>query len=174
MRTRTPHSEAEPAVSKRRRIKLNANLPLSIKVITCQGAIDDVTLAFSQDKNLWLEVYGREIFPKQEEDIIAWFQSFADKKPLPTDSLRLNFSPLSPFTSSALRAICNVPFGDTETYAGIASAIKNPKAVRAIGGACHHNPFPIIIPCHRIISKGGIGGFAYPLGMKQLLLDYES
>ncbi len=174
MRTRTSHSQTEPPLFKRLRVKLRAGVPLSIKVITCQGAIDDVTLAFSHDENMWCEIYGREIYPNQEDTILTWFQSFADKKPISTQNLRLNFEPLPPFTASALKAISAVPFGGTETYSGIAAAINNPKAVRAIGGACHHNPFPLIIPCHRIVSKQDIGGFAYSLKMKQLLLDFEN
>ncbi len=48
------------------------------------------------------------------------------------------------------------------------------KAYQAIGGALHHNPIPIIIPCHRIIkSNASLGGYKYGLAMKQFLLDLE-
>ncbi len=50
----------------------------------------------------------------------------------------------------------------------------NPKAVRAIGGANHHNPIAIIIPCHRVIGKSGkLVGYAGGVERKKWLLEYE-
>ncbi len=61
------------------------------------------------------------------------------------------------------------------TYGELAANIGQPKAARAIGMACHHNPYPLFIPCHRVIASGKrLGGFAYDLKMKQLLLNFES
>ncbi|MCB1108783.1 MAG: MGMT family protein [Chlamydiia bacterium] len=155
-------------------MKLSANLPLTIKVLTGQGAIDDVTLAFSNDQNFWCELYGRDLYPDQEDIIIDWLQHYANKTPISAALLRLNFTPIPPFTANALTAVGKVPFGSTQTYSDIAQTVGSPKAMRAIGCACHHNPFPVIIPCHRIVNKQGIGGFAYPLEIKQLLLDFEN
>jgi methylated-DNA-[protein]-cysteine S-methyltransferase len=72
---------------------------------------------------------------------------------------------------SALRA---VRYGKTASYQDIATAIGNPKAVRAVGQANHRNPLPIFIPCHRIIgSNGKLVGYAGGLAMKQQLLALE-
>ena len=53
---------------------------------------------------------------------------------------------------SALRAI---PYGETRTYGELAAAIGSPSASRAVGMANHHNPTPIVIPCHRVIGANG-------------------
>lgn len=74
---------------------------------------------------------------------------------------------------SALRAI---PYGQTRTYADIAAEIGKPGAVRAVGGACGANPCPIIIPCHRVVAKNGIGGFSAgdrSIDLKAALLSLE-
>ena len=179
MRSGTPHSKAEQPLLQRRRVKLSDQLPITIKVLTGQGAIDDVTLAFSHDGNFWCELYSRDLFPDEYKTIIEWFQQYANKTPISTTSLRLNFTPIPPFTAKALQAVSSVPFGTTKAYSEIAELIGSPKAMRAVGGACHHNPFPIIIPCHRIVAKQlngakpSIGGFAYSTQMKQNLLDFE-
>ena len=65
-----------------------------------------------------------------------------------------------------------IPYGETETYGGIAAKIGSPKASRAVGGANHVNPIPIIIPCHRVIgSGGGLTGYGGGLWIKEMLLD---
>lgn len=61
----------------------------------------------------------------------------------------------TPFQQHVWQALQNVPYGSTQSYADIAVAIENPKAVRAIGQANRNNPLPIVIPCHRIIGKNG-------------------
>ena len=74
------------------------------------------------------------------------------------------------------RAMQNIPRGETRTYGELARAIKS--APRAVGQACGKNPVPIIIPCHRIVSSTGLGGFmgapdGDPIKMKQWLLAHE-
>ena len=72
----------------------------------------------------------------------------------------------------ALRAI---PYGQVRTYGEIASAIGQPGAARAVGGACNKNHILLIIPCHRVVAAGGgIGGFAYGTDVKRQLLQLES
>ncbi|MGN6498156.1 MAG: bifunctional transcriptional activator/DNA repair enzyme AdaA [Tsuneonella sp.] len=72
---------------------------------------------------------------------------------------------------NALRAI---PPGETRTYAEIAAAAGNPKAVRAAGSANARNNVAVLIPCHRVIRTGGdLGGYAYGLEVKRELLRRE-
>ena len=69
-----------------------------------------------------------------------------------------------------------IPFGETRTYKEIAVAIGKPKAARAVANACGKNPYPIIIPCHRVVrSDGTIGGFTGDGGVekKRQLLRQE-
>lgn len=66
-----------------------------------------------------------------------------------------------------------IPYGKTLSYGELAKIINNPKSCRAIGGACHKNPILIIIPCHRVVAKNGLGGFGCGIDMKKELLKKE-
>jgi AraC family transcriptional regulator of adaptative response/methylated-DNA-[protein]-cysteine methyltransferase len=71
----------------------------------------------------------------------------------------------------ALRAI---PYGETDTYSGIAKAIGHPRAVRAVARACATNPTAILIPCHRAVRKNGtLGGYRWGVKRKRALLAKE-
>lgn len=74
------------------------------------------------------------------------------------------------------QAMCAIPRGQVSTYGDLAAQIRS--SPRAVGQACGNNPIPIIIPCHRVVSKSGMGGFmhhsgGYALDIKQWLLKHE-
>jgi len=67
-----------------------------------------------------------------------------------------------------------IPFGKTISYQELAGRVKNKKYARAVGNANGKNPIPIIIPCHRVISKNGnLGGFGGGIEIKKYLLEME-
>ena len=67
-----------------------------------------------------------------------------------------------------------IPYGTTRSYADIARAIGNERAVRAVGAANGRNPLPIVVPCHRVIGRdGSLTGFAGGLACKRQLLVLE-
>jgi len=89
-----------------------------------------------------------------------------------------NFPPLdlagTEFQKSVWNALRKIPSGKTKSYGEIARQIGNPKAVRAVGGACGANPIPVLIPCHRVLAANGkIGGFSGGLNRKRKLLARE-
>jgi len=64
--------------------------------------------------------------------------------------------------------------GRTKSYGEIARAVGNPKAVRAVGGACGANPIPVLVPCHRVLAANNkLGGFSGGLNWKRELLAGE-
>lgn len=78
------------------------------------------------------------------------------------------------FQQKVWKALCDIPYGETRTYGQIAEAIGNPKASRAVGGACNKNPIMIMVPCHRVIGGNGrLVGFGGGLDMKEWLLGLE-
>ena len=80
----------------------------------------------------------------------------------------------TPFSLRVWEALKTVPYGSTVSYKEIAAAVGSPKACRAVGGANHANPLPILIPCHRVIAANGKpGGYAYPIELKEKLLALE-
>ena len=65
------------------------------------------------------------------------------------------------FQWKVLKVAANIPLGETRTYKWVAEKVGSPKAVRAVGQALRRNPYPIIIPCHRVIKQdGSLGGYA--------------
>ncbi|MEM7139731.1 MAG: methylated-DNA--[protein]-cysteine S-methyltransferase [Actinomycetota bacterium] len=78
------------------------------------------------------------------------------------------------FQVEAWRALAEVPYGETRSYAEQAEAIGRPGAFRAVGSANGRNPIPVILPCHRIVgADGSLTGFAGGLDTKRRLLDLE-
>ncbi|MXP28762.1 methylated-DNA--[protein]-cysteine S-methyltransferase [Porphyrobacter algicida] len=78
------------------------------------------------------------------------------------------------FQEACWKALREIPAGETRTYAEIAAAAGNPKAVRAAGSANARNNVAVLIPCHRVIRTGGdLGGYAYGLDIKRELLRRE-
>jgi len=71
-------------------------------------------------------------------------------------------------------AMCAIPYGETRSYGDLAHAVDS--GPRAVGGACGKNPIPIVVPCHRVLARGGLGGYSGGTGLptKQFLLHLES
>lgn len=87
--------------------------------------------------------------------------------------------PLAPhgteFQQRVWRALTDIPYGATVSYAHIARAIDNPKGVRAVGLANGRNPISIIVPCHRVIgANGALTGYGGGLPRKEWLLRHET
>lgn len=69
----------------------------------------------------------------------------------------------------------SIPYGETRSYAQIAQALGQPRAVRAVGAANSRNPVPIVVPCHRVIGAGGqLVGYGGGLQAKKMLLELEA
>lgn len=78
------------------------------------------------------------------------------------------------FQRQVWRALRDIPYGQTASYAEIAARIGRPKSMRAVGAANGANPISLIIPCHRVIgSNGSLTGYAGGLAVKQRLLALE-
>jgi methylated-DNA-[protein]-cysteine S-methyltransferase len=90
-------------------------------------------------------------------------------------ALPLDWSLSQGFRQRVLTGIATIPFGETRTYTEMATGAGNPRAVRAAGSACGSNPIPLVVPCHRVLRRGGaLGGYAGGLAMKESLLDFEA
>ncbi len=81
---------------------------------------------------------------------------------------------MTPFTKRVYKVVAQIPLGEVRTYAWVASKAGNPKAARAVGQIMKRNPYPLIIPCHRVVAADGkIGGYAYGVKLKKELLELE-
>jgi AraC family transcriptional regulator of adaptative response/methylated-DNA-[protein]-cysteine methyltransferase len=83
--------------------------------------------------------------------------------------------PASAFRKRVWDALRRIPYGETRSYTQIAEALGDPRAVRAVAGACASNPVALAIPCHRVVQKGGaLAGYRWGIERKAALLDAES
>jgi methylated-DNA-[protein]-cysteine S-methyltransferase len=89
--------------------------------------------------------------------------------------------PLAPagtdFQRRVWKSMTRIPVGRTRSYGEIAAELRS--AAQAVGQACGSNPIPIVVPCHRVVSASGIGGFGgetggYFLDVKRWLLAHEA
>ncbi|HVH76310.1 MAG TPA: methylated-DNA--[protein]-cysteine S-methyltransferase [Stellaceae bacterium] len=107
------------------------------------------------------------LLAEAERQLIAYFAG----------KLRHFDLPLAPqgsrFDLVVWRAMQQIPYGETRSYGELAHAVGS--APRAVGGACGRNPIPIVVPCHRVLSRAGLGGYsgAGGLATKTALLALE-
>lgn len=71
----------------------------------------------------------------------------------------------SEFRKRVWKVMCSIPVGQTLTYGDVARRLGS--AARAVGGACGDNRIPLIIPCHRVVARDGIGGFMHTTGNRE-------
>ena len=79
----------------------------------------------------------------------------------------------SDFQVAVYEEMLKIPYGKTTSYSDLSQQIGKKKAFRAVGTACGKNPLPLIIPCHRVLGKSGLGGFTGGLDIKRFLLTLE-
>lgn len=82
----------------------------------------------------------------------------------------------TPFQTRVWQELRRIEPGAVRRYADIADRLDS--GARAVGGACRHNPVPIVVPCHRVVSSSGLGGYmgkvsGAAFGMKKWLLAHE-
>lgn len=88
---------------------------------------------------------------------------------------RLDLGHATAFLRAVWEATRRIPRGETRSYSWVAEHVGKPRALRAVGQAMARNPVPIVVPCHRVVSKdGGLGGFGGGLEMKRRLLELEA
>ena len=124
-------------------------------------------------QNEWGQPYSHKKARIVSKAIIDYFAGNC-KNPRPAWEW-LDMGKLTNLQKAVLTATAEIPFGTLCTYRDIATAIDSPKACRFVGTTLANNPFPILIPCHRVIrSDLSIGGFAGGMELKKQLIRLES
>jgi methylated-DNA-[protein]-cysteine S-methyltransferase len=122
------------------------------------------------------ELAAGEAPPGFVAEAIAAMQAHLAGQPRHLREVPLDFGRAGPFEQRVYAAARALDPGRTCTYGELARAIEDPSALRAVGQALGHNPWPLVVPCHRVLAAGGqLGGFSAPGGAdaKRRLLLHE-
>ena len=89
-------------------------------------------------------------------------------------AVRIEWDRARGFQRMVLKTLARVPYGSTISYGGLARRIGKKNAARAVGAALSRNPWPVILPCHRVVgANGGMTGFGKGVQAKRILLAFE-
>jgi methylated-DNA-[protein]-cysteine S-methyltransferase len=114
--------------------------------------------------------------PPRVAECVAMLRRYATGQREAFADVTLDLSPLTAFDARIYAALRSVPWGTTTTYGALAAQIQTPGSARAVGTAMRTNPWPVIVPCHRVLpASHQIGGFSAHGGAetKYALLELE-
>lgn len=110
-----------------------------------------------------------EIATQAEREILEYLAGRRREFTVPVD-----LGPMPSFREKVMRELARVPYGETVTYADLAARAGSPGAARAVGNAMAGNPFPLVLPCHRVLASGGrLGDYGGGVDLKRRLLELE-
>lgn len=146
------------------------------ELISFNTPVGRLLLSIRQDvitKADWVQEHGEE--PSCDHQIKRYLAQYWTNPDIaiPVSLLRQG----SAYRHTVWNALCQIPVGETVSYSVLAQKITS--AARAVGNACRDNPYPLFIPCHRVVSASGIGGYCgqtegYFMQVKHQLLAFEA
>ena len=108
------------------------------------------------------------------EDLVGRLAHYLAGIDVPLGDVELDFSWATPFQHAVADELRRIPRGEVVTYGELAALAGYPGAARAVGSFCAHNRFALLVPCHRVVGAGGLGGYgAAGLAVKRRLLALE-
>jgi|WetSurMetagenome_2_1015567.scaffolds.fasta_scaffold89983_1 O-6-methylguanine DNA methyltransferase len=120
---------------------------------------------------------GRKIAVSRHPDCVrlgSKIKGFLDGKTKDLSRLPVDLSASPAFSKKVLLAARRIPWGTTVSYGRLAAMAGNPAGVRAVASVMRNNPFPLIIPCHRVIKNdGSVGGFMGKSKGREVRLKYQ-
>lgn len=148
-------------------------LALNVVFYVVHNEIKQICLTQAPKQGVYSQIFSRGSSERIKGQIKRWIEAYAEGKKMSID-LPLSLDGMPDFTKNTLLMLLKIPFGKTVSYQHLAHVLGTMKGARAVGNACGRNPFPLIIPCHRVIaSDGSLGGFSQGLTIKQQLLSFE-
>ncbi len=113
-----------------------------------------------------------EVCEEELEELFEALTKFCEKETFDLPSL-IDPHTVTEFSQSVYRELCQVSMGETVTYKELGDRIGT-RSPRAVGRALNRNPWPLFIPCHRVVMQSGLGGFHEGVEVKRALLSWES
>ena len=167
-----------------------AVLAMALRFYLCETKVGWIGLAFSA-RGLWgtttpqpsgeAALWGvtalgatEPASEAQEGNLPQLLRDYAEGKPVRFDDVSIDWEGVTPFRRRVLEETRRIPLGETRSYKWLAERVGKQGAARAVGQAMATNPFPVIIPCHRVVaSDGSLGGYGGGLEVKERLLRLE-
>lgn len=130
-------------------------------------------LTFDQDHHIRYHQIFTRLAPSPPLLTTQWQERLLNF--LKNNSQQLNHSHRTgtDFQHKVWQELQAIPYGQTRTYGDIAQNLGSRHLARAIGNACHNNPLVIYTPCHRVVGKKNLGGYAGGAKIKKALLEFE-
>lgn len=167
-----------------------------MKIYTFPTALGHAAIAYAQDPFVLLRIY----LPRKKADLMAAISKASGETvrqealPAPVSQLyeaiaryletgrplllcweQMAMAGFTPLQQAVLRAVAAIPYGQVRAYGEIAAAVGRPRAARFVGNTVAQNPFPLLIPCHRVVrSSGAVGRFGGGAELKKRLLALEA
>lgn len=153
--------------------KLPSNLSIHVHVDLSETLVESIRIKAASEAAFICTVVSPTSNYPLIDNVFKWFFNYLLGKP-PENNLPINLASLTTFQQKVLTTLLKTTLGSTLSYQALAEKVGSPKACRAVGNACHKNPFPIYIPCHRVINESGkTGNYAFGSLIKELLLNFE-
>ena len=131
-------------------------------------------LWLDSERLLWHELPGRGRDEDEPHPLADRLRAFFAGEPVSFDDVELDLEWCTPFQLAVAETLRGVPRGEVVTYGELAALAGYPGAQRAAGTFCAHNRFPVVVPCHRVVSAAGIGSYgAQGIEYKRRLLALE-
>jgi len=154
-------------------------------VLGAAARVTRILIGHDSLQGILQSVLEREELTLAEVEIADWcpeledlLTRYAGGEPVDLSGAKLSWPhTLTPFRRRVVAATRKIPWGQTISYGELARRSGSPRAARAVGTVMSTNRFPIVIPCHRVVSAGGgLGGFTAPRGtdLKSQLLANEA
>jgi methylated-DNA-[protein]-cysteine S-methyltransferase len=106
--------------------------------------------------------------------LVDRFREYFGGARTPFSDVALDLAWCTPFQRRVIETLRSIPYGETATYGEVAALAGHPNAQRAVGSVCAANRFALVVPCHRVVSAGGLGSYgSLGLGYKRRLLELE-
>jgi len=157
-------------------VEVVAAPPLALEIVWRGGRV--AALRLGRAEVVRLESDASPVASPEARAVHAALMRLAARQPADFPALPLAWEAVPPFTRQVLQTLlARVGHGETVTYGGLAALAGHPGKARAVGQAMARNPWPLVVPCHRVLGAGGaLTGYTNPHGLplKELLLHMES
>lgn len=138
---------------------------LCIEIAYQEEIVYRIHIEEEKDESAPLDDFAQKVFQELAEYFAGQHKNF---------TFAYAFVGGTAFQNRVWQEIAKIPYGETISYSELAARAGRPSACRGAARACHDNPLPFCVPCHRVIAKNGaMQGYGYGLPMKRALLNLE-